>query len=317
MAGKITTAEFQDWAQKFHKLGDEVVKNFTFKSPQERNQFIQVSAIAIFFTDKETLLAPFTGIENLNWVGIKVDNPLDSLGGLTFLAWENQIFQRTKGHCIAEGYYNPANPPNLTSLKERGNATSKILKGTNYLNRLLVYANPIEYKNITNTVRLRDKLSEIIPDFNKDDGGEIPREIDFIVADWVGRIEKLDNLLKQAEKSKPSTANSPPPANSDYSTNLGNEITDLKNQIKQLEDKNKNNSAPVNPAEKEVYQKLLEDIRKRLGDKEKEFQKIQKPEQKPKNNNLPLIIGVSAGVIIFLLIIIIIVLLARPSRHRD
>src|SRR5436305_12016452 len=122
-------------------------------------------------------------------------------------------------------------------------------------------------------------------------------------------------MMKQAEKSKPSTANSPPSVNSDYATNLGNEITDLKNQIKQLEDKNKDNSSPVNSTEKEVYQKLLEDIKKRLGDKEQEFQKIQKQDQKDKPNN-NLIIGVSAGAIIFLLIIII-VLLARPSRHRD
>jgi TolA-binding protein len=141
--------------------------------------------------------------------------------------------------------------------------------------------------------------------------GEISAGLAFLDEDLIGRAEKLITKV-EAEKNSPQT---PPPSNPNYQNNLGNEITDLKNQIKQLEDKNKDNSSPVKPVEKEVYQKLLEDIKKRLDDKEKEFQKIQKQDQKDKpNNNLPLIIGISAVAVCFLLIIII-VLLVR--RRRD
>lgn len=180
---------------------------------------------------------------------------------------------------------------------------------------MLNYADSEDYKTIITQVSYLERVRKINGKDLYESEGEILAGLTFIDEDFIGRAEKLITKV-EAEKNSPQT---PPPSNSNYQNNLGNEITDLKNQVKQLEDKIKDNSTAANPAEKETYQKLLEDIKKRLGDKEKEFQKIQKTqEQKNKpNNKLPLIIGVSAAVIIFLLIIIIIVLMTRPSRRHD
>ncbi|MCE8158897.1 MAG: hypothetical protein I3270_00190 [Candidatus Moeniiplasma glomeromycotorum] len=322
MAGKITTAEFQDWAQKLSQLTKEIV----ISNPQTGEEWIQSQGLNNFYAKNEILFAVFSSILNLvNATGEEgINKPLITLNSLTLLQWIEKVGQRIKEHCIAEGYYKPDQSPDLTALKERTNVMLDKLMDIKYLNRLLNYANPEEYKSITNYAVYLREWEKLVPG-SIEKSKKVPLNQNSgisMIVDMIERVEKLDNLLKRAEKPRPSTPttpNSPPPvpsANSNYTNNLENEIADFKNQIKQLEDKIKDNSSPVNPAEKEVYQKLLEDIRKRLGDKEKEFQKIQKSEQKPKNNNLPLIIGVSAVAIVFLLIIIIITL-ARPSRRHD
>ena len=84
--------------------------------------------------------------------------------------------------------------------------------------------------------------------------------------------------------NKPSSSNSPvsKPSSTEYKNNLETEIKRLQTIIKELEN-NVNNTA--NATQKETYQKILDETKKDLGNKEKEKDKLNKSGQNPASSH--------------------------------
>nr|CAG8435688.1 12343_t:CDS:2 [Entrophospora candida] len=173
MNGKITEIEFKDWSGKIRQLGLELILNsghLLFRNKQEEEDFKELLALLKVYIDKGEIESVFFG---------------------------QQVFQRLKEHCIANGYYDPNSPPDLALLKQRMEKALKKIIG--------------------------DKYKEFI----KEDQ-DIPRDFDFLAEDYIGRLEKLISLKEQAESQ-----NTPPPTS--YQNNLEREIKELERQVKDLE----------------------------------------------------------------------------------
>ena len=315
---KISSAEFKTWSRQFEAIFREIEgnPNWTWKDENDKKVFPKLAALSIFYTEKGVLAAITSGLGMLIGVGLKDDIPLSAFNGETFSAWGKKIATRLKEHCIANGHYNPNSPPELASLKEKRKKVNQVLKDKNQFYSLLAYANQEEYQYITSTVEFVQQISEIIPkEYQEDD--EIPQEMEFLVVDYVGQVEKLISQKEQFEKENKPSKNSPnsPTPNSktpaEYKNNLETEINRLQQQIKELGSKIKNTD---NSTQKETYQKVIDSLKNILIDRQKEKQKLDKSEksqQSSANNDNKLLywaigLGITAVVIgLFCLILML------------
>nr|CAG8644741.1 15613_t:CDS:2 [Entrophospora candida] len=205
-----------------------------------------------------------------------------------------EIMNRVKEHCIANGYYNPNSPPDLASL----------IKYT-------IYADEEERKIIHTSVDFIEACKKDFPALFEEEGeGTIPQEVDFIFADMVGLVEKLINLKEQAEK--PNGPSSPPP--SQYQANLEAEIRNLENQMKELK---RLLDSSANSTEKETYRKLLETLQRSLNNKKQEKDKNNGPSQNQSNpgSNNKLNIAIALGVVAVLIGLICLIVIANKKNE--
>jgi hypothetical protein len=317
MNEKITETEFKKWSQQLEKIYRELLgssSGLSFPSKAQENEFISLGAIAIFHTGRGVIQATLASMLHLELVGLKGDVPIAALDYLTFQQWEKKVFQRIKEHCIANGYFNSNSPPDLALLKERRKKVGKILLG-DQLYELLIYADSEEYKVITSTVGFLEDLKKVLPD-SFEENNDIPRGLDFFTEDLVGRVEKLINKKEQAEKINKPLANSPvsqPPTQ--YKTSLESEIERLQSQVNELEDKV---NRAANSTEKKTYQRILDNTKKTLEDKEKkrkdlDWQEKQHLNSSKNDSKLNWAIGLGIGAITIGLLCFIILL----SKRKD
>jgi hypothetical protein len=324
---KITQVEFEKWSQELNQVCTELLKNPStqFASKADEEDFIKIAGMANFFVKQGVLEAILLSVVNLDAARLNSKIPLSALGDLTCAEWGEKVGKRMKEHCIANGYYDPSVPPDLALLKERRNKVSKILRNEEEINKLLVFADSEDRKVINSRRSFFEQIDKIIPKENNGSDEPVPREFDFLVEDNVGRVEKLISKKEEAEKaerkdnsssSNDNNSSVPKPSSeykSEYKNYLESEISRLQDQVSELENKIKDNTA--NATQKETYQKMLDNAKNDLEDKKKKKDDLDnKPKQNstsPNDNsnklNWAIGLGVAAvvisvfGVILFLL----------------
>ncbi|CAG8456031.1 26244_t:CDS:2 [Gigaspora margarita] len=275
--------------EEFERIYRDLLENQPFPNKADKDQFVEVGALTTHYTKRGVIAAILAGLVGFEAIDLQDNSATALLNGLTYGEWKKKLTQRIREHCIANGYYNPNSPPDLTLLKTRKKKVKEALEDTNRRYKLLVYADSEDYQIITSALNYFEQLEKFKP--ANDDGGDddIPREIDFLVEDHVGRVEKLINKLEQTEKpngSSQPTDNSPiPPKPTQQKNNLEKEIQRLRDQVKELEGKINNTT---DTTQKAAYQSMLDSIKKDIENKEKEKDKLNSQEKpaKPDNNKL-------------------------------
>lgn len=74
MSGKITTAEFQDWAQKFRKMTAEFLEHGAFTEKQKEG-LAEATALFAFYTSQKCLMAVTNGLVMYELLDFKKEAP--------------------------------------------------------------------------------------------------------------------------------------------------------------------------------------------------------------------------------------------------
>ena len=127
--------------------------------------------------------------------------------------WIENYKQRLKEHCIANGYYSPNKPVDLSQLEERWKKFIDVLESKEEKVKISPFMSDDDYMLINKTARLyefmRDKAGEKKGQHKESKHFLIVNNYPFIVEDLCGRVEAAQKKLEEAERERERERDNP------------------------------------------------------------------------------------------------------------
>jgi hypothetical protein len=212
---KITKTQFENWSKDFKKKLDEYLdSNRPNLTPEDIVQVTSVFSHIINGVKKQIPLAVMVFIQtseafpNYDLIKNKVYSDTD---GLTLQQWLDNLKQKLKEHTEADGYYKPSEPVDKSALKQSWKNLWELTKKPGWGIKLKPYLSEEDSDQIIETKVFLEQIMENagtdgdIGDIKE--SSEILSKYPFLVKDLIGRVEKAQAKLAEAEKNQKDKGN--------------------------------------------------------------------------------------------------------------